>query len=179
MQANELKITAIPAFDDNYIWLITAGGNNCAVVDPGDANPVLDILEQKGLQLTYILLTHHHYDHVGGVSELLKKYPTKVFGPADERIAFKQQVCREGDQVHLPELNVKFNVLEVRSVSVVDGFLRVRQRTCKNPSTNSRPSRPTHGFIVRMNIPRQIAGLLSQWNRTMPPYRSKHWKSGT
>jgi hydroxyacylglutathione hydrolase len=113
MQANELKITAIPAFDDNYIWLITAGGNNCAVVDPGDANPVLDILEQKGLQLTYILLTHHHYDHVGGVSELLKKYPTKVFGPADERIAFKQQVCREGDQVHLPELNVKFNVLEV------------------------------------------------------------------
>ena len=83
------------------------------MVDPGDADPVLDILEQKGLQLSYILLTHHHYDHVGGVSELLKKYPAKVFGPADERIAFKQQVCSEGDQVHLPELNVKFNVLEV------------------------------------------------------------------
>lgn len=113
MQANELKITAIPAFDDNYIWLITAGGNTCAVVDPGDADPVLEVLQQKGLELSYILLTHHHYDHVGGVSELLKKYPATVFGPADERIAFKQQVCREGDEIQLTELNVKFDVLEV------------------------------------------------------------------
>ncbi len=68
MQTNKLNITTRPAFDDNYIWLLTAGGSTCAVVDPGDADPVIEVLEQKGLKLSYILLTHHHYDHVGGVS---------------------------------------------------------------------------------------------------------------
>ena len=113
MQANKLKITAIPAFDDNYIWLLTAGGKACAVVDPGDADPVLEVLAQQGLELSYILLTHHHYDHVGGVSTLLEKYPATVYGPADERISFEHQVCREGDEIQLSELNVKFKTLEV------------------------------------------------------------------
>jgi len=113
MLANELKITAIPAFDDNYIWLLTAGGQACAVVDPGDADPVLEVLEQRGLELSYILLTHHHYDHTGGVSELLEKYKAKVFGPADERIPFVEQVCRHGDVIQLPDLESKFQVLEV------------------------------------------------------------------
>ncbi|MDX2416851.1 MAG: hydroxyacylglutathione hydrolase [Xanthomonadales bacterium] len=113
MLANELKISAIPAFDDNYVWLLTAGGKACAVVDPGDAEPVLQVLEQRGLELSYILLTHHHYDHVGGVSALLEKYKAKVFGPADVRIPFVEQVCREGDEIQLPDLKIKFHVLEV------------------------------------------------------------------
>ena len=58
-----MQISYVPAFDDNYIWLLHAGGKACAVVDPGDADPVLEVLEQKGLNLSYILLTHHHYDH--------------------------------------------------------------------------------------------------------------------
>jgi len=113
MPANKLNITAIPAFADNYIWLLRGAGNVCAVVDPGDAEPVLEILEQQGLDLSYILLTHHHHDHVGGVPALLERYKAKVFGPADERIPFVHQVCREGDEVHLPDLQVRFQVMEI------------------------------------------------------------------
>lgn len=113
MRADKLIITAIPAFSDNYIWLLTAGGTACAVVDPGDADPVLEVLEEQGLDLRYILLTHHHPDHTGGVGELLEKYPAKVFGPDDPRIPFNKQICREGDLVSLPELDASFRVLEV------------------------------------------------------------------
>jgi hydroxyacylglutathione hydrolase len=113
MPVNELSITAIPAFDDNYIWLLEGGERACAVVDPGDADPVLEALEQKGLDLRYILLTHHHYDHVGGVPALLERYQARVFGPADERVSDVHQVCRQGDEIHLPELGASFQVLEV------------------------------------------------------------------
>lgn len=113
MLANKLEITAIPAFEDNYIWLLRAGGKACAVVDPGDAGPVLEVLEQQGLDLSYILLTHHHYDHVGGVPELLERYDARVFGPVDERIPRVDRACREGDVIELPDLYVKLQVLEV------------------------------------------------------------------
>ena len=113
MPANKLNITAIPAFGDNYIWLLTAGGKTCAVVDPGDEDPVLEVLEEQGLDLRYILLTHHHPDHTGGVPDLLERYDATVFGPADDRIPFVHQVCREGDEIQLPDLNAEFRVLEV------------------------------------------------------------------
>ncbi len=113
MPETKLKITAIPAFQDNYIWLLKAEGNACAVVDPGDADPVLEVLEKQGLKLTYILLTHHHYDHAGGVPALLERYTAKVFGPGDERIPFVHQVCREGDEIQLPDIGTQFRVLEV------------------------------------------------------------------
>ena len=113
MMSDKLSITPIPALTDNYIWLLTNEGNDCAVVDPGEAGPVLKVLEQKGLNLSYILLTHHHYDHVDGVPELLERYEAKVFGPADDRISFVHQVCGEGFEVQLPALNARFQVLEV------------------------------------------------------------------
>ncbi|MCP4047419.1 MAG: hydroxyacylglutathione hydrolase [Gammaproteobacteria bacterium] len=106
-------MTAIRAFDDNYIWLLTAGGKACAVVDPGDEDPVLEVLKQRGLDLRYILLTHHHYDHTGGVTALLNHFQATVFGPDDDRIPFVNHVCRDGDQIELPELDVAFHVLEV------------------------------------------------------------------
>jgi len=113
MPTNELKITAIPALQDNYIWLLRGEGNTCAVVDPGEAGPVQAVLQQQGLELAYILLTHHHYDHVDGAPGLLERHGARVFGPDDKRIPFVHQVCREGDEVHLPGLDTSFRVLEI------------------------------------------------------------------
>lgn len=113
MQKATLTISAIPAFQDNYIWLLTAGGSACAVVDPGDAEPVLKALKEKGLTLRYILLTHHHWDHAGGVVELLEHYDAEVYGPDDARIEASQHLCHEGDKIDLPELNASFEVLQV------------------------------------------------------------------
>jgi len=113
MSTKNLSITAIPAFSDNYIWLLKARGKTCAVVDPGEAYPVLEALEKQGLELGYILLTHHHPDHIGGVGELLERFPAKVFGPDDQRIPYTRQICRQGDRISLPELDTAFRVLEV------------------------------------------------------------------
>lgn len=113
MSGENHNIIAIPAFADNYIWLLTAGGTACAVVDPGDAEPVLKTLEDQGLDLRYILLTHHHPDHTGGVSDLLEKYSARVFAPDDRRISFAHHVCTQGDVVSLPDLKAEFRVLEV------------------------------------------------------------------
>ncbi len=74
-------VITVPAFNDNYIWLIRHE-NHCLVVDPGDAEPVLERLAALELQLDAILLTHHHHDHVGGVTALLGHFPhARLYGP--------------------------------------------------------------------------------------------------
>ena len=114
IQPADLSIEAIPAFSDNYIWLVHRRGTACAIVDPGTGGPVLETLESRGLDLRYILITHHHSDHIGGVAELLNHYPNaKVFGPEDRRIDFGQTICEEGDTVDLPELGMNLEVLDV------------------------------------------------------------------
>lgn len=104
------QITAIAAFDDNYIWLID-NGDIAAVVDPGDPEVVLARLQERQLQLTAIINTHHHFDHTGGIERLCETFPEcKVYGPASQ--ALSQQQCQDGDIVEImPELN--FKVLEV------------------------------------------------------------------
>ena len=107
-----IAITPIPAFSDNYLWLLD-NGSDAIVVDPGDARVVDNYLTQKGLNLVAILVTHHHADHIGGVSQLKNRYNARVFGPANEPISQLDIRCREGDLVEIPELGLSFSVIDV------------------------------------------------------------------
>ena len=106
------EIIKIPAFKDNYIWLLRKGGS-AVVVDPGDARPVLDYLQQERLTLASILVTHHHADHQGGVASLLAHYPAEVFGPATESITALTQPLRGGETICLSSLGVELLVIPV------------------------------------------------------------------
>ena len=107
-----LSVLTVPAFHDNYLWLIH-DGVHAAAVDPGDAKPILAALKANGLKLTAILLTHHHADHIGGVPELLQHYPVPVFGPRNESIAAVTLPVGEGKTVEVPGLALKLSVLDV------------------------------------------------------------------
>jgi len=106
------KISAIKAFTDNYIWSIT-NKKNALVVDPGDAEPVIAFLKERNLDLQYILLTHHHFDHTGGVPALIKHYPkVKIYGPHNPKISGITHRLSEGDNVHISEFALSFDVLQ-------------------------------------------------------------------
>jgi hydroxyacylglutathione hydrolase len=107
-----LQVSAIPAFTDNYFWLIH-DDQHTAVVDPGDAAPVLAALKAKNLQLDAILLTHHHADHAGGVSELINHWNIPVYGPAKEKIAGVTHPLSENDSVNFAQLGLTLHVLDV------------------------------------------------------------------
>ena len=107
-----LRVLAIPAFDDNYLWLIHDGAS-AVVVDPGDATPILAALEDHHLSLAAILLTHHHADHIGGVPELLRHFKVPVYGPRTEAIATVTHPLAQGDQVNVGELGLTLSVLDV------------------------------------------------------------------
>ena len=110
-----IDIWPIPAFDDNYIWLLTRKGYaGCAVVDPGDEDPVIERLRQEGLTLDAILVTHKHGDHVGGIRGLKAVWPEAlVYGPAGEPIRTLERRLQGGDRVELEGLDARFEVLDV------------------------------------------------------------------
>lgn len=107
---SDLIITPLPAFQDNYLWLLTRG-TEAAIVDPGDAEPVFRALEAKQLRLTAILATHHHADHVGGVMALKQRYGATVYGPARESIAGLDHRLGQGDKVDV--LGTQFQIFDI------------------------------------------------------------------
>ncbi|MDX1754978.1 MAG: hydroxyacylglutathione hydrolase [Marinobacter sp.] len=108
-----LHIHPIPAFNDNYIWCLSDSGNGKAlVVDPGQAEPVLARLEQEGLELDTILVTHHHPDHVGGIASLAKAWPrVRIVGPRTSPYRGCTEQVAAGEQVNWGALD--FSVMEV------------------------------------------------------------------
>ena len=97
------QVTPISAFSDNYIWMIHSSDNQVAVVDPGAAQPVIDALLAQGKTLAAILITHHHNDHTGGVSQLLEEYQVPVYGPANCKYPGITQPLVDGDNIELFE----------------------------------------------------------------------------
>lgn len=108
-----IQIDALPAFNDNYIWLLQdTDTRRCAVVDPGDAAPVQAWLEaHPQWQLSDILITHHHFDHVGGVEKLKSATGARVAGPAAEKIPARDLDLNDNDEIVV--LGLRFQVMAV------------------------------------------------------------------
>jgi hydroxyacylglutathione hydrolase len=107
-----LSVLAVPAFQNNYLWLVH-DGVHAAVVDPGDAAPILAALSRHHLTLTAILLTHRHADHIGGVPALVERFQVPVFGPSHDGIDTVTIPLDEGDRVKVPGLALELRVLDV------------------------------------------------------------------
>ncbi len=105
-----LKLIPIPAFADNYLWLLH-DGQRALVVDPGDAAPVQRVLQENALQLASILVTHHHADHTGGIDALRNATGAKVYGPASENIPEPFTPLKGGDIARAMDLD--FQVIDV------------------------------------------------------------------
>lgn len=112
MNFTMLNIVPVPAFKDNYIWTLH-DQQHAVVVDPGDAAPVHAWLQQHGLQLAAILITHHHRDHTGGIAELTRVYNSPVYGPRRENIPGITHPCGEGDIIDVTALSMRLNVMDV------------------------------------------------------------------
>lgn len=132
-----IKIVAIPAFNDNYIWcLYDSTTLQALVVDPGDALPVVEFIEANDLVLSAILITHHHLDHTGGIEALNKHYSPTVFGPANDQIAGIDNRLVDGDSIEL--FGIVFSVLAIpgHTLDHIAYFSQSSQNTSLNTNIN-------------------------------------------
>lgn len=121
-----LKIHTIPAFEDNYFWLIQPDtqSTDCYIIDPGAARPVCDYLQEHKLQLKAILLTHHHHDHIDGATELSEQHQIPIYGPKSERIPQVTNYLNEGDELPLNPLTAKILLIPGHTLDHIAYFLQ-------------------------------------------------------
>jgi hydroxyacylglutathione hydrolase len=105
-----LSVAALPAFSDNYIWLIH-NEHAALVVDPGESQPVILTIDQLGLKLMAILNTHHHADHVDGNFPLKQRYNCAIYGPGTEPIPHMTHPLVGGEHIVFPDLDLTFQVI--------------------------------------------------------------------
>ncbi len=117
MSDNHTVVSAIKAFNDNYIWAMSSD-SNLVLVDPGDAQVCIEHIEKNNLVLSAILITHHHNDHIGGIEELIA-YATKrgwsvtVYGPKNDNIAQLDVKLKENDQINLTDIDCQFTIIDL------------------------------------------------------------------
>lgn len=107
-----MQVHAIPAFTDNYLWTLVEG-SRAVVVDPGDAAPVEQFLDDRGLRLDAILITHHHPDHIGGLPRLLSRHAVPVYGPTAEAPTIRHLSTQLNDGDRIEVLGRSFEVISV------------------------------------------------------------------
>lgn len=114
MPNDTVSIIPIAALKDNYIWcIIHREKHRCAIVDPGDAKPVLAYLKAQQLKLCAILITHHHWDHTNGIDEILQSFPVPVYGPANDNIPQVNYPLQENMEIDLKALDLKLKILDI------------------------------------------------------------------
>ena len=108
---SNISISPIESFSDNYIWLIEKG-NDAILIDPGDHKPAVKVLQEKKLNLKAILVTHKHFDHIGGISSLIDSYPSvEIYAPLNNyNFNFKQ--VKDGDLINLSNIDLSFTVIK-------------------------------------------------------------------
>lgn len=107
-----LNVVPIPILNDNYIWTIIHD-KKTVVIDPGLSDPVLNYHQKNNLDLTAILITHHHHDHIGGINGIINQFNVPIYAPYHEKFNFKYHLVQEGCKIQLFNNTLEFSVMEV------------------------------------------------------------------